>query len=70
MGWILELLVLVLVLWAVAKLVLAGEDLSRFDQPKPQPLTREPSPAYAASEARLLATIGDVTGSGRSAPDC
>ncbi len=65
MAWIIELLVLLLLLWAVAKWVLAGEDLSRFDQPRPEPLTRAPSASYAASEARLLATMGGVTGSGR-----
>lgn len=64
MSWIVELLVLFLLLWAVAKLVLAGEDLSRFDQPRPEPLTREPSAAYAASEARLVATMSGVTGKG------
>jgi acetyl esterase/lipase len=64
MGLVVELLILVLILWAVARFVLAGEDLSRFDAPKPQPLTREPSAAYAASEARLLATVGSVAGTG------
>lgn len=64
MGWIVELLFVSFLLWAFAKLVLAGEDLSRFDKPAPEPLTREPSPAYAASEARLIETMRGFSGGG------
>src|SRR5262245_50261536 len=64
MTWIVALLVLLVLVWAIARWFLAGENLSRFDAPVPEPITREPSPGYAASEARLLAMVGATSGIG------
>jgi acetyl esterase/lipase len=43
--WLIWLLGLVIAAWAFARLVLDGEDLSRFDQPAPEPVNTAPSAA-------------------------
>lgn len=53
MTWILTALVVLFALWAIARFVLAGEDLSRFDMPRPEPINDAPS----ADNQAVLATV-------------
>lgn len=55
MGWLLALLLVVLSLWAIARLHLQGEDLSRFDVPAAPALNAAPSQENAEVLARVRA---------------
>ena len=45
MIWILWIVGLFVALWATARLFLAGQDLSRYDTPAPEPVNRAASAA-------------------------
>lgn len=57
MMWIVWILVLLAVLWAVGRLFLAGEDLSRYDRPAPEPVNDAPS----AHNAEVLRSVKEFT---------
>ncbi len=63
MSWIIGLLVVVILLWAIARFVLGGEDLSRFDMgPLPAASAREPSPEHHEAVETIRAMQREASG--------
>ena len=69
MSWIIGLLVVAALLWAVTRFHLAGEDLSRFDARDPGPPHTEPSPEHHQAVEAIRAMQAESGGGGLGSGD-